>query len=363
MVLALMYGVILALTFVNFHLILRNENLNAFDTTIIALLIVIVLNVALALCFRGNYTYGAYLYRASPFGFLYGPILFLIFKTSRNKNLKELDILHFIPFFISLLGYFALILSDWVRDYFLVFYYQVHYIAMCASWLSYALVVLFSKVKKDQSSKMKHLIPVILVSMLLCLSVLLMFIISRYIYALELIKPDTTASFIAVFMIISLVLIYSYYMRFRAIELPFLIKPKLESIDIQSNMSYKSSPLADKDLELYARKIENYLHQDKFLDPNLSQEILSKELRISKHDLSQVFSRTFNSNFSKYINKLRINYACRLLESEDFNENIDQLIEQCGFSSKASFYRNFTALKECSPLEFRQKQNRSYSNV
>lgn len=365
MILALFYGVILALTLVNLHLILRNKNLNAFDTTIIALLVVIVLNVVLALCFRGNYAYGAYLYRASPFGFLYGPILFLIFKTSRNRKLKELDLLHFIPFFISLLGYFALILSDWVRDYFLVTYYKIHYIAMCVSWLSYAFVVLFSKVKRDniQSRKMKFMIPVILVTMLLGLSVFLFFIISRYIYAVQLIEPDTTASFIAVFMIISLVLIYSYYVKFREVELSFQPIPKASNLNLQSATSYKSSSLADKDLKFYAQRIENYLHHGKFMDPNLSQETLSKELKISKHDVSQVFSRTFNSNFSKYINTLRINHACILLESEDFNEDIEQLMEVCGFSSKASFYRNFTTIKGCSPLEYRHKFRRSYLEV
>lgn len=360
MVLIFMYGIILTLCYVNLHLIFRDKKRLDFDRTITALLIVIVLNVLLALYFRGNHAYGAYLYRASPFGFLYGPILYFIYKTSRDRKLGEQDFLHFLPFFISLLGYFALIFSDRFRDQFLLTYYQIHYISMCVSWLAYALWVLSSRIKKESKSteSLRIMISNALVSMLLCLSVFLMSIVYRYIYAEQFIKPDITACFIAVFMIISLILIFCYYTRFRIVVAPSVEVPAIRSLDTQQNPSYKSSFLSDQELSTYADKIIAYLQPEKFLNADLTQERLSKELKISKHDVSQVFNRSFNASFSKYINNMRIEYACTLLQSEDFNDNIDELIEQCGFNSKASFYRNFNSIKGCSPLEYRQKNIR-----
>lgn len=82
---------------------------------------------------------------------------------------------------------------------------------------------------------------------------------------------------------------------------------------------------------------------------------MSKDLGIPKNIISQYFNQVYKDGFVRTVNSWRIAYACQLLLKEDVEFNIEDLAFKCGFSSRASFYRNFNQEKACTPLEYREQ--------
>ena len=84
-------------------------------------------------------------------------------------------------------------------------------------------------------------------------------------------------------------------------------------------------------------------------DFSLSQ--MASDLGVSKYVLSRLFSNTFHTNFIKYINEMRLDYACTLLE--DTNRTITDICMEAGFESQRTFNRVFRKQFHMTPREFR----------
>ena len=80
---------------------------------------------------------------------------------------------------------------------------------------------------------------------------------------------------------------------------------------------------------------------------------MARELGVSRYLLSRVFSRTFHRNFSQYVNGLRLNYACELLEHTD--QSITELSLEAGFESQRTFNRVFREQFHMTPREYRKR--------
>lgn len=94
----------------------------------------------------------------------------------------------------------------------------------------------------------------------------------------------------------------------------------------------------------------------KFLDPHLSLESLSKEIHKSTSSLSKLMNTHAGSNFSDYINALRVEEAKRLLGDSDFsNYTIVAIGLECGFNSKSTFYTAFKKFTGVTPTAFRKE--------
>lgn len=85
----------------------------------------------------------------------------------------------------------------------------------------------------------------------------------------------------------------------------------------------------------------------------LSLEVLSKELFLSKSHISHLFSNHLGITFTQYINTLRINEATHLLDSTD--KKISDIAFSCGFSDIRTFNRVFKKVTLLSPREYRNK--------
>ena len=84
---------------------------------------------------------------------------------------------------------------------------------------------------------------------------------------------------------------------------------------------------------------------------DLSLEVLSRELHMSKYYISHLFGKEFNMKFNDYVNSLRIMAASRLLCDTD--KNITKISEEVGFATARTFNRAFNKLHNVSPTEYR----------
>ena len=82
---------------------------------------------------------------------------------------------------------------------------------------------------------------------------------------------------------------------------------------------------------------------------------LSRELGISRYDLSFYFEYCLKSTFRTWLSEIRFNAAKKMmLERPDYSNDIVSL--ECGFSSRTYLYRIFKAKEGCTPTEWRAEQ-------
>ncbi len=99
-------------------------------------------------------------------------------------------------------------------------------------------------------------------------------------------------------------------------------------------------------------RICEYLDQ-RFADPSMNLAMLSEEFAVSEIYMSRLFKEQMATTFSKYLEKIRMNYALSLLKDE--KNPINQVAESCGYSSPHAFRRAFKRYWGYLPSESRNK--------
>ncbi len=110
--------------------------------------------------------------------------------------------------------------------------------------------------------------------------------------------------------------------------------------------------MAEK-LEIQLREL---MQKEKtYLQKDISLHHLATQLNTNRTYLSTHINHFHQKSFSDYINKLRIDEACRLLMySNPQNFTIDGIADMCGFNSKSAFYGAFKKETGMSPSTFQK---------
>jgi len=93
----------------------------------------------------------------------------------------------------------------------------------------------------------------------------------------------------------------------------------------------------------------------KHFTENISLTSMSHDLGFSPYALSRVFSGTFHTNFNTYVNNMRLDYACSILQNTD--QSITEAFGNAGFESQRTFNRVFLERYRMSPREYRNQVN------
>ncbi|TKD61009.1 helix-turn-helix domain-containing protein [Flavobacterium sp. ASW18X] len=124
-------------------------------------------------------------------------------------------------------------------------------------------------------------------------------------------------------------------------------------------IKYANSTLDDATRKEIKQRLVFFMEKEKaFLNPEVSPKMVTEELNISKHHLSEVLYFELNQNFNSYINALRIEQAKKLIVSPKYNNaKILAVAFDVGFKSKSSFNRVFKALTGLTPTAYKNKIN------
>ena len=98
-------------------------------------------------------------------------------------------------------------------------------------------------------------------------------------------------------------------------------------------------------------KVFRYI-EEHYDDYALTLSSLSAHLKVTGPYLSGLFKKQTGTNFSVYLEKVRISHAEELLRSEDIS--VDELAQKVGYISADSFRRAFKRVKGVSPTQFRE---------
>ena len=95
-----------------------------------------------------------------------------------------------------------------------------------------------------------------------------------------------------------------------------------------------------------------------YLSAKLNIGDVSVKLDCTETELSQLLNNHLNVNFANFINTYRVNEIKRRMDQENLSKyTLKALSEQCGFSSKTTFYRVFKNVTGMTPLEYCKKEN------
>lgn len=79
----------------------------------------------------------------------------------------------------------------------------------------------------------------------------------------------------------------------------------------------------------------------------------AKVANMNSSAFSRFFKRIHRKTFTRYLNEIRIGYACKLILED--GTNITSVCYECGFNNISNFNRQFKSITKCSPSEYREK--------
>lgn len=161
-----------------------------------------------------------------------------------------------------------------------------------------------------------------------------------------------------VFLLVSVIIYFSANKMLHAYK---LLKEKVSSManittnkDEKSDEKYKFSKITESECKSICEKLYAYIETEKpFSNPELKIVDLAQALNCSSHTLSFIFNQYLTKNYYDFINEYRIKeFKSIVSETESSKYTLTALAEQCGFSSRASFFRSFKKLTGITPNEY-----------
>lgn len=102
-------------------------------------------------------------------------------------------------------------------------------------------------------------------------------------------------------------------------------------------------------MELTCRMIQYIMEH--FQEP-LTLETLARELHVNKYYVSNIFSGRLRTNFRRYLNHIRLEYAMQRMQTS--SAPLIDIWAEAGFSSQRSFNRAFAEIMGMTPMEYRK---------
>lgn len=133
--------------------------------------------------------------------------------------------------------------------------------------------------------------------------------------------------------------------------------PVFDEAELQEREKEKEpSALADEQVARYAKDLRAALVANSlYLNPELRLSDLATALRIKPYRVSEVLRRGLNTTFYDLINGYRVEHAQRMLRDPGFDHwNLLGVAEECGFKSKSVFNDVFKERSGKTPSEFRK---------
>lgn len=314
-----------------------------------------------------NYKYYEYIY--IPWNLLILPMYYFFVITYLKYDLRKKEQLYLIIPFITSLTIHGLLLTQifFLIDYFKTpiyikhfFYYTEEYFSIVFTvYLIYKTFRIINKYKIENTKfsitnvpiSTKWLKQLLYFGLLICSFWLIIIIYNQY-NANNLFENNNKY-----FLWIS-VSILIYWLGYLGVyhSSVFLERQQIRKQNISPSKKHNLNYSRFEEIDIAIRNDKLYLN------PNLSLDILAESYNISSGYLSQLTNEFTKSNFSNYINELRVNRAKEMLIDNEYNNyTIIAIALESGFNSKSAFYNAFKREVKISPSKYKVKNNVLFS--
>jgi AraC-like DNA-binding protein len=111
---------------------------------------------------------------------------------------------------------------------------------------------------------------------------------------------------------------------------------------------------SDAEQALMFPKVDDVVRGERlFADPDINLSRMARRLHMPARDVSKAINQATELNVSQYVNGLRIEEACRVMQTTEIS--ITEVVFQCGFNTKSNFNREFLRVKGVAPSVWRKE--------
>ena len=107
--------------------------------------------------------------------------------------------------------------------------------------------------------------------------------------------------------------------------------------------------------ELFNDIMEKMITEKWYRNPEFSLNELTKEVRSNTKYVSSAIKLFSGLNFNYFVNTFRVQEATERMLQDNFTITMEELMHQCGFQNRGTFYRAFNAKVGMTPKEFRKR--------
>ena len=287
------------------------------------------------------------------------------------KKFQRIDLLHFLPFLINILLFSDFYLMGADEKLELIRnptpYYKIVGIigdeVVAAQGIIYSILILkrLARYKREilnyQSNIDKIVIKTLTVGVILIFS---SWIIGTIGVNLDVFNISVNVDlFIAVYLIIVIVIYFISYVAIKTPEVFKLDERKMRMVflrndDIDIEAQKPKAKEDNPEIKVYNEQLVAFMDEDRpYLNPDLSLMELADELKLTRHQLSNVINQSHQKNFYEFINSYRTNEVKRLMQ-DPANKHLKliSLAYDAGFNSKASFNRIFKQMTDMTPSQY-----------
>ena len=314
-----------------------------------------------------NYRYPALLDVNIPFLFLHGPLTWFYIKslTDQHFRFKPIYFLHFLPFVAVFIEHSINIFSlpETVKIY-------IDKTELFKSWIIYPIIVdavaivtlgyliwgwilirKYNRYIQNYFSETNQInlrwLRILLISTVICYALNDFTYILDFFFHFAPYKVLQLASFMiaSIFILVLGFFGHSQGNIFTAYQV---------DIDLKKSIIPSNDEKIKKEDEHFVNALITYMKENKpFLNPELTIAALSRELNVSPYYLSDILNNKLNLNFYDFINHYRVEeFKMKLTNPENERLTFSGIASDCGFNSKATFYRVFKKSTGSSPNEY-----------
>lgn len=130
----------------------------------------------------------------------------------------------------------------------------------------------------------------------------------------------------------------------------------LPQANVHAEQTARTTELSEYAARELAKMLAALMNEHSFYQQNdLALDDIAKQLGISRHQTSELLNVHIGESFYDYVNRHRIEHACKLLTQHTAKLPVLQIAFESGFNNKNSFYKSFKAAKGCTPSEYRKR--------
>lgn len=168
-------------------------------------------------------------------------------------------------------------------------------------------------------------------------------------------KWESTEMFTALALAVSMLVMGYYGLKQTKIFIPyFLLETEDNTINKNLLKQEDKDTLSQSDFEDLKQELIDFFETERpYLDTNLTLGKLAFKIGVTDKKMSALLNKYLEISFYEFVNNYRVKAFKKAIEENKHNDfTIEAISNECGFKSRASFYRIFKLNTSMSPSEY-----------
>lgn len=138
-----------------------------------------------------------------------------------------------------------------------------------------------------------------------------------------------------------------------------LVKKNREGIFLDIPLKYGAKKIGNPEANALKTALDKLMIDEKlYMNQSVKLNDIAQKLNTTSHQVSQLLNDNFDTNFTSFINELRVLEAKELLK-EKHHFTLEAIGFEAGFSSKSSFYAIFKKQVGVTPAQYKKEYKKS----